>query len=63
MKVLFQSTVNNPLFFLYLACFSFIFKPGMPSKPESILKDLEARYQKMHNKVKKMLIKEGILES
>lgn len=41
MKVLFHSRANNPLFFLYLTCFSFIFKPGMPSKPESILKDLE----------------------
>jgi DNA polymerase-3 subunit delta len=42
MKVLFRSTLDNPLFFLYLACFSFIFNPAMPSKPESILKELEA---------------------
>jgi DNA polymerase-3 subunit delta len=42
MKVLFQSILENPLFFLYLTCFSFIFKPFMPSKPESVLKELEA---------------------
>ena len=42
MKVLFHSTVNNALFFLYLNCFCFIFKSGMASKPESILKELEA---------------------
>ena len=39
---MFPSTLDNPLFFLYLNSYRDIFNSGMPSKPESILKDLEA---------------------
>lgn len=38
---MFPSVLDNPLFFLYLNSYRDIFNAGMPSKPETILKDLE----------------------
>ncbi len=39
---MFPFALVNPIFFLYLTSYRAIFKSGMPSKPESILKDLKA---------------------